>query len=299
MIASGGRCAGLLLFSLAALPGVAAQPVTITFEDIHHLPVNSERVQTFTWQGVEFTGGSLWRFGGTWYGASGQNAIVMNFPAGATEISFRVNGYGRSILFETMPLEVRDGNVGGGKLIATIPIPSLNQPLVPIVNEITVGTATTSRVTIFTRPPPSGLPLPHYGNTIVIDDVRYTPAPPAGDLVPLQPVFAPHRPEPADDTRVVADTGPGLDTRCSFHGSLNIDLPVRRVVGAVDASGQLLDSLLLLGNRHLSKTATLQLAAYDVDDEEVDEVYFNGRYLGLLKGQNNEWSENKFIIPIE
>jgi pimeloyl-ACP methyl ester carboxylesterase len=280
--------------------GVAqTQPVIITFDDINNVPLNLEKVQMFTSKNVEFRGGALWRNsnGESWYRGFGRNAIDMTFPAGATDISFQVSGYGRSIRAETLPLEVRDGNVGTGKLIAVVPIHPLDTPLYPPNHTIEVAEAGTGRITIFTAKGSAGFP-PSDTNQIVIDNVRYTPFS-AGDQVPPAPIFASKRPDARDDTRVIVDHGPQLDTRCSFHGSLTIDIPVRRVVGAVDALGRLLDAPHLIRNGHLSKTARISVMAYDIDPKEIDEVYFNGQKIGTLQGAHGQWTKNTFSVPID
>lgn len=76
-------------------------------------------------------------------------------------------------------------------------------------------------------------------------------------------------------------------------------MPVRRAVGAVDATGKLLNAGSLISNGFLSKTAKIKIMAFDVDHDEVDRVYFNDHYLGTLKGSNGAWSENTFTFPIE
>jgi len=46
--------------------------------------------------------------------------------------------------------------------------------------------------------------------------------------------------------------------------------------------------------------AKLQIYTWDVDwPYEIDEVYFNGQYVGQLKGANSVWSLNEFWIPAE
>lgn len=105
-------------------------------------------------------------------------------------------------------------------------------------------------------------------------------------------------PPPADDTVFLADTGPSLDTGCTYHsgGPLYIHLPVGRYVGDVDK---------LLSQGLLSPKAHLFLPAFDVDvhgapgyPPEVDKVYFNGDYIGDLTGDNNIWKLNDFAFDI-
>lgn len=68
----------------------------------------------------------------------------------------------------------------------------------------------------------------------------------------------------------VRDTGPGLDTGCSFN-DLTITLPV----GTINP---------------LATGAFLIMPAFDVDEpDEQDQVKLNGNTLDLLKGANGKW----------
>lgn len=136
-----------------------------------------------------------------------------------------------------------------------------------------------------------------------IDNVTFKFRPAAKDKPGPHPGISPTRPENVGDTVVVVDHGVGLDTGCTFRdgGPLEIDLPVKRVVGSVDANGKLLNPALLTSAGHLSRTAKLTFAAWDVDEAagEADRVYFNDHLLGTLRGANNAWALNSFTIPIE
>lgn len=113
---------------------------------------------------------------------------------------------------------------------------------------------------------------------------------------------SPFDPQPATDTLVVSDNGTGLDTGCTFRngGPLLIDINVKRVVGTVDANGQLLDAGALKSGGFLSNTAKITFPAFDIDQPaEVDHVYFNGHFLGTVQGADSQWVLNTFTVPIE
>src|SRR5439155_11345815 len=113
---------------------------------------------------------------------------------------------------------------------------------------------------------------------------------------------SPFEPPKTNDTTFLIDTGPGLDTGCTYRGGgpLDFTIKVTRVVGDVQKLKQ---------NGLISSTAILQMPAYDVDYDAVvsgfnperDEVYFNGRLVQAkyLTGLNNTWIVNSFEIPIE
>lgn len=177
------RLASLAIVSwglLAAFPAKAAEPVTITFSGINHVAPNRQPIPPFSWKGVEFSGGWLRETDSdAWYVASPRSAIRMKFPAGSTDISFNVGGYGSSIILcEFMPLQVWSGSVGSGTIIQTLPLPppSPNGPQLQYTrfdNLVTIPGPITE-VSIFTARPPSG--ISNFGNDISIDNVRYTPS---------------------------------------------------------------------------------------------------------------------------
>lgn len=136
--------------------------------------------------------------------------------------------------------------------------------------------------------------------------------PPGGDL-------AERVPPPAPNDRVfVIDTGPGLDTGCTYRsgGPLVISLPVTRYLGPTTANGTLARAADLVQNGLIGPYATLKMAAWDVDYScsaspptqcERDRVYFNGERVDRLHSENNQyltgvneqWASNSFKIPIE
>ena len=127
---------------------------------------------------------------------------------------------------------------------------------------------------------------------------------------------SPFDPPQATDHLFVADTGPGLDTGCSYRsqGPLIISVPVKRVVGDVNADGTLVDPQDLVNRNIVSPYATVTLPAYDVDyfgvpnppadQPERDRIRINGQDVGpsgsiaYLTGDNNIWKLNEFRIPI-
>jgi pimeloyl-ACP methyl ester carboxylesterase len=82
---------------------------------------------------------------------------------------------------------------------------------------------------------------------------------------------------------------------------------VTRHVGELNDDGTLKYADELISAGLLSPTATLMMAAYDIDANpqnttnrlpEVDRVFFNGEDLGVLKGTNNAWTINTFEVDI-
>lgn len=145
---------------------------------------------------------------------------------------------------------------------------------------------------------------PYEDWTFYVDNIAWSFENDQVDTVPVQAVHSPNGAPKADDTLAVADTGPGLDTRCTFRsgGPLEIDIPVNRVVtgvGGVDSAGRLLAPGPLIALQYLSAKARIRVAAYDVDEDEIDRVYLNGNYLGRLEGEHNKWSTNEFVVPVE
>lgn len=113
----------------------------------------------------------------------------------------------------------------------------------------------------------------------------------------------------ADDIFQV-DSGPGLDTPCTFRndGPLEIELGIDRYYGEVSSTGTLLKRTELVDEGYMPATATLRMPAFDVDRNaspgpgrrpEIDEVWFNGNFVGILSGSNNTWVLNEFEIPID
>ncbi len=106
----------------------------------------------------------------------------------------------------------------------------------------------------------------------------------------------------------VTDSGPGLDTGCTFNDDpghpLIIEIPIDRYVGEVDANGFLVNPAPLIAKGIIPATIEVSMPAYDVDvngstPPEHDEALFNGESLGLLTGDNNIWKLNAFQVDIE
>lgn len=109
----------------------------------------------------------------------------------------------------------------------------------------------------------------------------------------------------------VANSGPGLDTGCTYRsgGPLLIKIPVPKVVNdrQLNPDGTLVDAAKLVSNGVLSAQATIRFPVYDIDDKaqvngiapEVDRVSFNGKFKKTLEGFNNTWTDDSIIVPIE
>ncbi|OQY49358.1 MAG: hypothetical protein DRR08_08275 [Candidatus Parabeggiatoa sp. nov. 2] len=106
----------------------------------------------------------------------------------------------------------------------------------------------------------------------------------------------------------VANSGPGLDTGCTYNTDpehpLIIDILIDRFVGEVDADGFLVDPYPLIDKGIIPAVIQVLMPAYDVDfngtsPPERDEVVFNGERLGLLSGENNRWKLNTFAVDIK
>lgn len=124
--------------------------------------------------------------------------------------------------------------------------------------------------------------------------------------------------EPSD-TFVVNDADSGTIDQFLFRpqGPIVIDVPIRRYVAPTDGDGHLLNAADLVQRGVVGATASIQLPAFDVDQNtfpvvdcdgddiddqlmnEVDEVYLNDELLGKLQGDNNIWLAQSFTVPIE
>lgn len=110
----------------------------------------------------------------------------------------------------------------------------------------------------------------------------------------------------------VVNSGPGLDTGCTYRsgGPLVIRLRIPKVVNdsQLNGDGTLKNAAELVRNRVLSAQAVLRFPVFDIDDKantggqyapEVDRVSFNGRFKKVLAGFNNTWTDDSIIVPIE
>lgn len=111
------------------------------------------------------------------------------------------------------------------------------------------------------------------------------------------------------DSYVVTDRGSSLD-QYLYRPSSPISIPIisRRFVG---------DVAKLKENQLISNTVQIIIPSFDVDAQtpvsfdcdgdgiddqlrpELDQVYFNGKLIGSLRGGNDVWFMNRFNIPIE
>lgn len=106
---------------------------------------------------------------------------------------------------------------------------------------------------------------------------------------------SPLAPPKEDDLTFVVNSGPGLDTGCTFRegGPLVFSVKIPRVFGDINT---------LKDVGLIPKTVTLSMPAFDVDfsEGERDVVSLNGTPLpGFLTGTNQVWKLNTFYVPIE
>lgn len=113
--------------------------------------------------------------------------------------------------------------------------------------------------------------------------------------------------EPPTEDTFVADSGPGLDTGCTFNDDpehpLVITVMIDQAVGEVDGSGFLVDPAALVSQGVVPATVEVIIPAFDVDvagspPPESDEVVFNGESLGFLDGDDGIWKLNSFQVDI-
>ncbi|KAF7774523.1 hypothetical protein PCIT_a0982 [Pseudoalteromonas citrea] len=110
----------------------------------------------------------------------------------------------------------------------------------------------------------------------------------------------------------VVDSGPGLDTGCTFKsgGPLVIELPVPKVVNdSVLVNGKIDPSKVneLINEKIISAKVQISMPVFDVDSDasvpgrnpEIDRVSFNGKVVGILQGTNGRWTETRLEVPIE
>lgn len=139
-------------------------------------------------------------------------------------------------------------------------------------------------------------------------DRRDDHRPPSGrDGVPeLRARTSPFDP-PTVDT-FFTDSGPGLDTGCTFNTDPNhpliVDVLIDKFVGDVDGNGRLLDPAPLIAAGLIPSQVEVIMPAYDVDvfgspPPERNEVFLNGEFLGALTGDDGIWKLNSFTVGID
>lgn len=108
------------------------------------------------------------------------------------------------------------------------------------------------------------------------------------------------------------DSGPGLDTGCSFRseGPLVINLPVPVTLNPIhlNSDGTIKKEMIekLIENKVVSERAKIELPVWDVDSDanvagiqpEINKVYFNGKYKYTLAGGNDLWFKQSFYVDI-
>jgi hypothetical protein len=142
----------------------------------------------------------------------------------------------------------------------------------------------------------------------VTSNAPSAPSLPLAGFGVLPPVF-PIAPN-ADDHNFLPNVAPTPAGACVFRsgGPVTFPIAVERVVttpGFMNLNGTLKAPTPLVGSGIISKEATLELLAYNVNSpaatgsESKHEVLFNGQSLGFLKGQPGAWAVSSFKIPIE
>lgn len=110
----------------------------------------------------------------------------------------------------------------------------------------------------------------------------------------------------------VVNEGQGLDTYCSFRseGPLVIQLSIPAVVNdeEIGADGKLINPGKLIQAGVLGANVLIRFPVYDIDSgaytepygysPERDKVYFNGKFIKLLEGLSDTWTDDAFIVPI-
>lgn len=90
--------------------------------------------------------------------------------------------------------------------------------------------------------------------------------------------------EPSD-TFVVNDTdAANLDRPEMFskHGSIYIDIPIRRYVGVTDSNGYLLNASAMVANRIISSTAQIFTTVYGIHDDPFVNDWFDCDKDGII-----------------
>lgn len=97
--------------------------------------------------------------------------------------------------------------------------------------------------------------------------------------------------------RYVINSGPGLDTGCTFRseGPLIIQFRVFATMNPAElnADGTLKDPQKLINKKVLDRFVTLSMPVFDIDSAsgEVDHVSLNGRRILTLTGANDTWTD--------
>src|SRR5215213_4579606 len=120
---------------------------------------------------------------------------------------------------------------------------------------------------------------------------------------------SPFAPPENTDHSFSTDKAPKLDTGCIFRssGPITFNIEVKRYLGPLNANGTLQNIQRLISEGLISREVELIMPAFDVDSganlpntqPELDKVSINGFEVGFLRGQNNQWVNNSFKIPIE
>lgn len=107
-------------------------------------------------------------------------------------------------------------------------------------------------------------------------------------------------PPPNDDRHFSTDAAPTLDAGCLFRsqGPITFDIRIDRHLGPLNPDGTLKYADEMIAAGLLGPVLFLQMPVFDVDDTEIDTVYWNGDLIGYLTGGNNLWKVNTFLVDI-
>jgi triacylglycerol lipase len=109
----------------------------------------------------------------------------------------------------------------------------------------------------------------------------------------------------------VINSGPGLDTGCTFRSGgpliIQLHVPATMNPAELDADGYLIDPQKLIDNSVIGADARFSFPVYDIDDKastsgfapEINHVFLNGEFMQVLSGQNNTWTPGDFTVPID
>ena len=108
----------------------------------------------------------------------------------------------------------------------------------------------------------------------------------------------------------VVNSGPGLDTSCTYRSGgpliVQVKVPATMNEREVNADGTLSNSAKLVGSKIVGATARVRFPVFDIDSSgmmpgaqpETDKVTFNGKVIKNLQGVTDQWTDDSLTIPI-
>jgi len=92
---------------------------------------------------------------------------------------------------------------------------------------------------------------------------------------------------------------------CRARSPIIVNIPINRVITKIDKTTNPTGYQAFLNHHQggaMLSNLKIRVPAYDIDATdpipEVDKVYFNGYYIGNLRGKPDEWELNEFNVPI-